>query len=369
LPILNDAPLYQQIAESIRQEIARGQLKPGDGLPSVRRLTSRWHCTPGTIQRAYQELVGQGLVVSRPGQGTRVVGGFMSEEDKPLRRATLVHRANSFLLESVTAGYSPVEVEQAFHLALDQWKVIGESQGSTDEKDVIVFMGSHDLSVSWIATHCSEIVPGHSIRVSFNGSLGGLIALAQGKADIAGSHLWDEESDLYNVPFVRRLLPGQKVALATLVERRMGVICPPNNPRQIKQLEDISQGGLRFVNRQRGSGTRVWLDVSLARKKIDPQTINGYEREVNTHSEAAQWVAEGRADAGLGLEASALAYGLSFIPLTVERYDLVIPRNKFDRADIQLLLEWLQSPAAKKAFAGIGGYLTEKTGEIFWVNG
>lgn len=369
MPILNDVPLYQQIAEAIRQEIARGQLKPGDRLPSVRRLTSRWHCTPGTIQRAYQELAGQGLVVSRAGQGTRVVGGFISEEDQPLRRATLVHRANSFLLESATVGYSPAEVEQAFHLALDQWKVIGEAQGTTDEKDVIVFMGSHDLSVSWIATHFSDIVPGHSIHVSFNGSLGGLIALAQGKADIAGSHLWDEESDLYNEPFVRRLLPGQKVALVTLVERRMGIICPPHNPRQIKQLEDISQSGLRFINRQPGSGTRVWLDVSLARKKINPQMINGYGCEVNTHSEAAQWIAEGRADAGLGLEASALAYGLSFIPLTVERYDLVIPRSKLDRVDIQLLVEWLQSPAAKKAFAGIGGYLTEKTGEIVWVNG
>src|SRR5512136_1565966 len=113
--------LYRQVADAIRQKILRGELKPGDRLPSVRAMKAKWGCTVGTVQRAYQELAAQGLVTSHAGQGTRVVGHGPARDDTPLRRAALVHRAEAFLLEVLTAGYSAGEVEDAIRQALDRW--------------------------------------------------------------------------------------------------------------------------------------------------------------------------------------------------------------------------------------------------------
>ncbi len=116
-------------------------LQPGDRLPSIRELTAEWGCTPGTVQRAYHELAIQELVVSRAGQGTHVVQQLPRErDDTPLRRASLVHRAQAFLLEVLTAGYTTGEVETALQLALDQWRVLSE-QPSTGDPGQAAFCG------------------------------------------------------------------------------------------------------------------------------------------------------------------------------------------------------------------------------------
>ena len=135
----------------------------------------------------------------------------------------------------------------------------------------------------------------------------GLIALAEGKADLAGCHLWDAESDTYNIPFVHRLLPGKDVTIVTLAHRRQGLIVAPGNPHNIHDLADLTRPGIRFVNRQSGSGTRVWLDAMFSRQGIDPKKIDGYEDERMTHSDVARTVAEGSADVGLGLETAGQA--------------------------------------------------------------
>lgn len=365
---MDEAHLYDQIAKTIRQQILDGAIQPGDRLPSVRDMMGQWNCSPGTVQRAYQDLVASGLAESRPGKGTFVVGGPSMAQSGSLRRAELVHRAEAFLLEALTTGHTPEEIDQAFRIALDRWRAVKPGAADESPPEIIRFSGSHDPAVAWLAGHFAEVDPAYQLQPQFTGSLGGLIALAEGKCDLAGCHLLDQESDTYNIPFVRRLLPGQKLALVLLANRRLGLILQPGNPLYIRSLGELPNPKVKFINRQPGSGTRVWLDVQLRRLGIDPDSINGYRLEVQSHSAVAQAVAEGIANCGFGLESSALAYRLDFQFLTTEEYHLVIPLPQLDRLVVKAFLEWLASPAVKEAISGLGGYDTDNTGEMMVIS-
>jgi molybdate-binding protein/DNA-binding transcriptional regulator YhcF (GntR family) len=362
-----DNYLYQQIAENIRQEIFSGNLKPGDRLPSLRNMASQWNCTVGTVQKAYQELSRQGLVISHAGQGTKVANAMPDHAETPLRRAALVHRAESFLLEVFATGYSPSEAESAVSQALDRWRIL-ETTESTPPPRKVRFSGSHDLFISWLAGNFFEVAPGFDFQVEFVGSLGGLIALAEGRTELAGCHLWDQESDTYNLPFVRRLLPGQKMAVQTLAHRRLGLILPKGNPNQVTGLEDLMRPELSFINRQPGSGSRVWLDANLQETGLQADQINGYRNEKRTHLEIALAIAEHEADLGLGLEAAADRYGLDFLPLTLERYDLIIPAKSTDNPPVRNLMDWLTGEKAKVEIAKFMGYDSHQTGRLVWIN-
>jgi molybdate-binding protein/DNA-binding transcriptional regulator YhcF (GntR family) len=363
---MDDRHIYQKIVEAVRQEILTGELKPGDRLPSVRQMTTQWDCTNATVLRAYQELARQGLVVSRVGQGTKVTEKPPAQDRLPLRRAMLLNRIEANLLEIMTAGYAPDEVEQAMRIALDRWRSFSAAVADAPT-DTLRFVGSHDPAVTLIAAHAHEIQPGLVIQLSFTGSLGGLIALAEKEADIAGCHLWDQESDTYNVPFIRRLFPGQKIALLTLSLRRVGLLVPSGNPGGVSGLEDLALPGVRFVNRQPGSGTRVWLDAQLKQVGIDAGRIAGYADERKTHSDVASAIARGEGNAGLGVQTAALAYGLDFILLNTERYELAVPAEVWGRQTLQSLYQWVNSSEAKEAIDGLGGYDTSETGNVRWV--
>jgi putative molybdopterin biosynthesis protein len=250
---------------------------------------------------------------------------------------------------------------------LDRWR-LPEKENDLREGKTLRFAGSHDLAITWLASHFPEIAPGYSLQLNFTGSLGGLIALAEGRVELAGSHLWDEESNVYNAPFIRRLLPGKRVALVNLAHRRLGLIVPAGNPGKITGLADLARPGLRFVNRQPGSGTRVWLDASLRKLNVETEEIQGYDREKMTHSAVAQAIAEGQADVAIGLEAAALSFGLEFIFLAHERYDLVILPTVLEQIPVKAFLEWLRSPQACQTIEKIGGYDARETGKIEWVN-
>jgi molybdate-binding protein/DNA-binding transcriptional regulator YhcF (GntR family) len=362
---MDERSLYQQITDFLRQQVLDGHLKSGDQLPPIRQLAKQWNCTLGTVQHAYQELVKQGIVISRPGQGTRVVERPALRDDAMLRKAALVHKAESYLLEAVNTGYTAVEAEQALRLAMDRWRIIEQAPKPLERK-ILRFSGSHDLAIAWMASHYEEIDPTFSLHLNFSGSLGGLIALAEGKSDLAGCHLWDEESNEYNVAYVRKLLPGKTVALVTLAERNLGLVLPPDNPQNVRELADLIKPGVIFINRQSGSGTRVWLDFQLKKIGIDIKKIKGFSNERSTHSEIAQEIADGNASAGLGLEAAARGFGLDFIFLTRERYELIIPKENFERPGFQRLVAWLQKPAAVKAVNEIGGYETTLIGQVRW---
>ncbi|HIC89429.1 MAG TPA: GntR family transcriptional regulator [Anaerolineae bacterium] len=369
---MRDAPhLYQRIAETIRVQIARGELKPGDRLPSVRDLARQYQCTPGTVNRAYVELAREGLVTAFRGSGTRVAANpISSKAPLPLRLASLTHRAEQYLLEALSAGYTPAEAEAAFSMALARWQEIERSavnRVAVQPTPGLRFAGSHDLCVGLLVEQLHRVHPDIPVNVKYVGSLGGLIALTRGEADLAGSHLWDDASDDYNIPFVRRILPGHRVVLLTLVHRRLGLIVAPGNPHKLTSLADLTRPGLRFINRQAGSGTRVWLEAQLRSLNLDPTTITGYDREVTTHTGVARAIAEGRAHVGIGIQAAAAAYDLGFVPLTQERYDLIIPEETWNRPELQAVIVVVRSHSFRTTVQALGGYETQETGHERWV--
>ena len=266
----------------------------------------------------------------------------------------------------LAAGYRAGEVEQALRLALERWQAAVD-QPTPAAPQTLRFVGSHDPAVALLAASFDQIAPSWALDVRFSGSLGGLMALAQGEADLAGCHLWDQASDSYNAPFVQHLLPGRPVALLTLAHRRLGLITPAGNPLHVAGLADLARPGLRFVNRQRGSGTRVLLDARLQAAGVDAPALAGYQMEVTTHSAVAEAVAAGRADVGLGIKAAALASGLGFTALASERYDLVIPAMVWEQPAVQALAGWLATDAARALIDALGGYDTAETGRVAWV--
>jgi putative molybdopterin biosynthesis protein len=228
----------------------------------------------------------------------------------------------------------------------------------------IVAIGSHDLTLDLLASHLRRLHPERTLASSNVGSLGGLMALSRGEAHLAGSHLLDEATGEYNVPFVRRYLKGREVVVMNLVHRMQGLIVPKGNPKGIASLEDLARDDVAFVNRQRGSGTRVLLDYKLRGLGIAPQRIRGYAREEYTHLAVAAAVAAGRADVGLGILSAARAMGLDFVPLLSEQYDLVIPKEFYEGELLQPLLAIIRSEEFRREVEALGGYDTATMGQM-----
>lgn len=357
--------LYLQIASSIKRDIANGLYKPGDMLPAVRSYSETWHCTIGTVQRAFQQLAAQGIVSTHIGKGTIVIGGVMNEPEDGLRKAELIHRAETFLLDAITSGYKAAEVESAVKIALERWRSVSQSSDYSDQY-YLRFSGSHDLIVAWMATHFQDIAPGYHLNITFSGSVSGLFALAENKCTMAGSHLLDSQSGTYNLPFIKSLLPNEKLALITLAERHLGLIVKQGNPKKINSIADLVREDVYFVNRHSGSGTRVFIDSELSRLGIDSSQIKGYLNQKNTHTEIALEIAQGHADAGIGLQAAAISSDLDFIPLTLETYDLVFKADVYTSPPIQKMLEWINSPEFISLLNHFGGYESSHSGNVQW---
>jgi putative molybdopterin biosynthesis protein len=233
---------------------------------------------------------------------------------------------------------------------------------SEDINRTILAIGSHDITLDILAEYLAR----HNRRmVSANvGSIGGLAALGRGEAHFAGSHLFDPESEEFNLPYIRQYLPGVAIRLIAMVGRQQGLMVQPGNPKGIRSLQDLIKNGVLFVNRQRGSGTRVLLDFHLDRIGINRDSIRGYQREEYTHLAVAAAIASGRADCGLGIAAAAQALGLEFIHLFDERYDLVIPAEHFESDLLRPLLSILEDPDFRISVGQLPGYDVSKMGQI-----
>lgn len=228
----------------------------------------------------------------------------------------------------------------------------------------LVAIGSHDLLLDLLGSFLHRRHPDRFLSSSAVGSLGGLLALKRREAHLAGVHLLDEETGEYNLPFVRRHLGETPCVVLNLAYRLQGLIVPPGNPRQIHALDDLFQPEIRFVNRQRGSGTRVLLDYKLQEAAKDGTAIQGYEREEFTHLAVAAAVQGGSADAGLGILAAARALRLDFVPLLQERFDLVIPREFYDDPLFQPLRGLLSDDEFRASVQELGGYDIREMGNI-----
>ncbi|WP_300164732.1 molybdopterin biosynthesis protein [Solidesulfovibrio sp.] len=228
----------------------------------------------------------------------------------------------------------------------------------------LVCVGSHDNTLDILADMLMRHDPPMRLASSHVGSMGGLIALKNGAAMLAGSHLFDPATSDYNFPFLVKYLPGLAVTVVNLAIRQQGFIVAPGNPKSILGASDLARPDVRFINRQRGAGTRVLLDHHLGRAGLSPEQIQGYGREEHTHMAVAVNVKTGAADCGLGVFAAAKALGLDFVPLARERYDLVMPQAFADDPKIAAVLEVVRSDAFRERVLALGGYETEWTGRI-----
>jgi putative molybdopterin biosynthesis protein len=233
---------------------------------------------------------------------------------------------------------------------------------SADLERTIFAIGSHDITLDLMAQFLSA--KDRRLASANVGSQGGLVALRRREAHLAGSHLLDPDTGEYNLRYVREYLPDVPVKIIALVGREQGLMLPRGNPLQLGSLGDLVRQDIRFVNRQRGAGTRVLLDYHLGLLGLAPDSIRGYNQEEYTHLAVAAAVASGRADCGLGIAAAAQALDLDFIPLFQERYDLVIPTEFFDSQLIAPLLGLLELREFRNAVAALPGYDIRPMGTI-----
>lgn len=229
---------------------------------------------------------------------------------------------------------------------------------------VLVCVGSHDNTLDALADELMGADDPFRLVSTHVGSMGGITALGNGSCHMAGMHLLDEDSGDFNFSFLEKYLPGGDVDLVNLAIRHQGIIVPKGNPKNIKGVADLKGGGLRFINRQRGAGTRILFDWHLKLEGMSPADVCGYDKEETTHMAVAVNVLTGAADCGMGIFAAAQALGLDFVPLARERYDLAIPRRFLGDPRIAAVRRLLESEAFRARIEGLGGYETALTGQV-----
>ncbi len=241
---------------------------------------------------------------------------------------------------------------------LELFRPAAELQGN------LLAAGSHDLIIDLLATALKERGTGLTLSSAHLGSMGGIAAIGNGQAHLAGVHLFDPETGDYNSPYIKRLLPGRDLCLVNLAYRMQGWIVPPGNPDNVGGIADLAAKKLGFVNRQKGAGTRLLFDYQLDRAGLEPADIYGYEREEHTHLGVAASVAAGSARAGLGILPAARAFGLDFVPLCEERYDLLMSTSFYHSAAGKVILELITDSAFQQRVEALGGYSMRNTGKL-----
>lgn len=231
-------------------------------------------------------------------------------------------------------------------------------------ENTLVVIGSHDPLLDELADMMHRRDGNVYVSSAHVGSMGGIMAIRRGEAHVAGCHLLDTETGAYNRSFLRKYFPGGNVKLVRCVGRQQGLMVAPGNPRNIREFSQIAQAGVRYVNRQKGSGTRILTDYLCKKEGLDPAAIYGYDREELTHTSVAAQIASGSADAGMGIYSAARLYGLEFIPVCIEEYDLIIPDHAWDTPQVRQLMDTLRSDAFREKLLSLGGYTLEAPGEI-----
>jgi molybdate transport repressor ModE-like protein len=294
------------------------------------------------LLREYQRKLGEPLVLLERGRGATLT--HSGERLIGVERAAARRLAR--ILPGLAAEIGPAPQE--------------EKRSATQPLRVAA---SHDLVLAALA----DALPGgfgQSIELSFMGSLHALKEFAEGRADVAGFHVpvagrpeWDRASML-------RGLRARRDRLIRFVDRDQGLILPRGNPMHIRNLRDIAGRRLRFINRQRGSGTRLLIDQMIARENIEPSEIIGYGNEEFTHRAVAATVASGGADAGFGLRAAAAEHRLAFVPLVRERYFLAVRAKAVETPAVARLIQALRSPMFLRIARGFAGYNADAAGSL-----
>lgn len=233
-----------------------------------------------------------------------------------------------------------------------------------DVENSLVVMGSHDPLIDELAQLIHQALPEMSVASTHVGSMGAIVAAKRRENHCGGIHLLDESTGGYNEAYLERHFPKGGVRQVECVWRQQGLMTAPGNPLGIQSLSDLAERGLRFVNRQKGSGTRILSDFVCRRDGVDAARIYGYDHEEFTHTAVAALVQAGSADAGMGIYSAAKMYGLGFVPVCEEQYDLLIPDYSWDTPQVRALLEALRSPEFRARMEALGGYRVEHPGTV-----
>ena len=231
-------------------------------------------------------------------------------------------------------------------------------------ENTLVVIGSHDPLLDELADMLHLENPELYMSSSHVGSMGGIMAIRRGEAHAAGCHLLDTADGSYNRSFIRKYFPKGDVRLISCVGRQQGLMVARGNPLNIRKFSDIARDGVRYVNRQKGSGTRILTDYLCKREHVDASAIYGYDREELTHTSVAAQIVSGSADAGMGIYSAAKLYDLDFIPICIEEYDLIIPDHAWDTPMVRSLLTILKSDAFREKILSLGGYTVDNPGEV-----
>jgi len=256
---------------------------------------------------------------------------------------------------------------------IDEWIETHAKQGLEKAREksaqmggALLACGSNDPILDMLQTYMKKTYPEFLILSANTGSTEGLKALNRGYTDLAWAHLFDPKSGQYNIPFLPTYVPDVKAVVVNLFQRELGLIMAPKNPLSIRGFEDLSKKGVRLVNRQKGSGTRVLLDHHLKGLKISPSKIEGYEREVYTHFEVGLSILSKEADVGIATIAVAKLLSLPFIPIAKESFDMILEQKTFFRKAIQTFIEVLNSKEFRQRVEPIGAYDFKDSGKIVY---
>ncbi|MGH7826057.1 MAG: substrate-binding domain-containing protein [Candidatus Binatia bacterium] len=251
---------------------------------------------------------------------------------------------------------------------IDQWieesaASVVQGKGREEQRTFLLVAGSDDPSLGTLRDLYAFRTAAGSLFMAPGGSTAGLTAMREGLADVAMTHLLDRETGEYNLPFVKRMLPSE-VVIASLFYRELGLMVGRGNPKGLERISDLARGGVRIINRQKGSGTRHYFDLELARLSMAGDEIIGYGDAVATHLEVGLKVMRDEVDAGIATKAVAQMLGLDFVPLTRERFDVLIPKERFFTQGIQVLLDIIGSREFREQVAQMGGYDVSESGRI-----
>ncbi len=310
------------------------------------------YCT-ATLSKAvvsglkYQEFVrvrmgqvGDKLVASPLGRGSGIISSFM--------------KADGILeIPQGSEGYEAGE-----EVSVRLLRPAGELQHT------LVAIGSHDPLLDELSDMLHMADSGMFMSSSHVGSMGGIMAVRRGETHIAGCHLLNESDGTYNTAFIEKYFPKGGVRLVECVGRSQGLMLAKGNPKGIKSVVDLANDGVRYVNRQKGSGTRILIDYLCKKDNIPFDSIYGYDREEFTHTAVAAQIASDTADAGMGIYSAAKLYDLDFLPICMEQYDLLIPDYAWESPVVRKLIEVLQSDEFRARLEAMGGYELDRPGTV-----
>ncbi len=315
--------------------------KHGSISASARELDLSYRHVWGALKR-WEQALGNELIVWEKGQAARLT-------EFGLKLMWAERQTQARLAPQIQALRA--DLERTFALAFDP------------DIHVLTLYASHDDAVARLQEHTAS--QGLHLDVRFCGSVDAIRALNEGRCSVAGFHTLETPS-AHSLPArtFKPLLELGKHKLIGFAQRHTGLMVAPGNPLQLQSLQDVVACGARFVNRERGAGTRVLLDQWLEESGLVPAQLHGYDQTEPSHAAVAAHIASGRADVGVGIQSAAERQGLTFVPLCTENYWLVCLKTALDTPPVLALRLQLQSLTWKETLAAIPGYHLHATGEI-----